>query len=158
MHVSYRLPIRSVKTRWNSVFEMVDPLISLWRPLNAVMKQVAPKDNTKFSAAFMNDANMAFSNHELSSFERVKTFLEPFYQTTKDLSVGHHPTVHLVIPLFTYLCKSMEAICRNNDHPDFLRNGAQAALDKLKKYMNCICRSDACIVATCELCISVIWF
>jgi hypothetical protein len=150
MGVTFKLPICSVKTQWNLVYKMIDPLIDLWRPLNAVMLHVRPNEHAAYCAAFLHDRNMAFQNEELAHFVTLKMFLLPFYDATKRLSVGHRPTVHLVIPVFANLCYKLESICSDVALPSFLKNGAQVALAKLKKYQNCICRSDACIVATCE--------
>ncbi|KAI9347658.1 hypothetical protein BDR26DRAFT_916056 [Obelidium mucronatum] len=147
MNVSFRLLIQAVKTRWNSVYEMIDPLIHLWRPLNAVMLQVQPQQYAKYCSAFCGDSSMAFGDSDLRHFKALKVFLQPFYDATKRLSAGDTPTAHLVIPQFTSLCNQMKGII-DDVNPMWLRNGAQCALAKLEKYSDAICKCDGYIVAT----------
>ncbi|KAI9325995.1 ribonuclease H-like domain-containing protein [Obelidium mucronatum] len=147
MNVSFRLLIQAVKTRWNSVHEMIDPLIHLWRPLNAVMLQVQPQQYAKYCSAFRGDSSMAFGDSDLHHFKALKVFLQPFYDATKQLSAGDTPTAHLVIPQFTSLCNQMKGII-DDVNPMWLRNGAQCALAKLEKYSDAICKCDGYIVAT----------
>ncbi|KAI9352214.1 hypothetical protein BDR26DRAFT_329232 [Obelidium mucronatum] len=113
--VPFKMMLPAVKTRWNSVYEMIDPLIHVWDPLNIVLATVAPRDQAKYCMGFSRDENMAFKPTDLSHFKQLKQFLQPFYNATKRLSVGSKPTTHIIIPLMVSLCSDLKSI--SGDYP-----------------------------------------
>ncbi|KAI9310426.1 hypothetical protein BDR26DRAFT_1017538 [Obelidium mucronatum] len=108
---------------------------------------VAPREHAKYCIGFSRDDNMAFKDTDLRHFKDLKQFLQPFYNATKRLSIGHKPTIHIVVPLMVSLCSDLKAIS-NGFFPYYLRNGAACALEKLEKYAYEICSSDAYIIPT----------
>ncbi|KAJ3010273.1 hypothetical protein NUW54_g1148 [Trametes sanguinea] len=153
--VRHLVPVRSMPTRWNTVFAEIERGLFL-RPvhaatpsphvINAWVEQMDKGLTGRKKAAATQQKNCLFlSPRDWAQLEAIRDILSPFNDVTHLLSKGDVPTLPMVLPLYKHLESHLKAqktkLRSNEDLP--LHHGCQKALDKLTIYMEKALYSNA---------------
>lgn len=101
--IPFRIPVRDVATRWNSLTRVIDRALEL-RP--ALDKLVGLKQFNKTSGAKVNHFRLEPVHWLLLT--QLKLLLDQFVEATEHISQYNHPLLHEVIPLIDILTESLD--------------------------------------------------
>lgn len=116
-----RLPILDVKTRWNSVYLLLDRALLMRDAIHILANQTE-----------MGLKNEALSFDQWTILEKVRDFLKIFKDVTLIMEGYKKPTLSYTVPLFDILVKNLTLLTRNTS--DEIQEAAQLALNKVNAY------------------------
>lgn len=132
--VKYQVPIIDVKNRWNSTYLMIRRAKDLKIPLRALYLH-----EKSFTSLQLSDEDWLY-------LDLVEELLRKFDRATQYMSMERHSTIPSYIPTLNWIIDSVHDFA--NRHTGTLRNAAQGALLKLKKYEVKIDKSIIPFIAT----------
>lgn len=141
--------VRAVKTRWNTVTEVLDRALKMRNVLGGLCDTVEfnKRDGVRLRRYILSDSEWVIVN-ELHQLLMVRTFIlprrtrtnvhfmfwQPFLYATQKISTSGHALVHEVIPYFDLLTEHVERFKHNTQLSDAVRAGAQRGRAILDKY------------------------
>ena len=118
-----RLPILDVKTRWNSIYLLLERAIKLRIPLDLIARQ-----------SNMGLAEFAVTDDEWTLVQQIFEFLQIFYDITLEIEGNKTPTLSLTVPLYDLLLSDLKEVVTDPLQPECIKKGADAAITKIIKY------------------------
>lgn len=94
---SQKILIQEVRTRWNSLYEMVASYLKIHETVSRAIRKI----NTDKSSKARPPKDLAIE--EVESLMEVQTILKPFFLVTQELCSQKHVTVSKIIPLLKIL-------------------------------------------------------
>jgi hypothetical protein len=115
-------PILDVTTRWNSSCEMIERALKVQNVLDAVARTEGELNNNVLTKV------------EWNRLKQLVEILQPFKEATVIMSSSSYPTLSMVVPFYHELLKTLEDSMNNNEIPEWLSQGCDAAKKKLLNY------------------------
>lgn len=117
-------PVLEVVTRWNSIYDCVNRAIELQYGIERMSEEHLGRI----------DQNDEISKDDWKNLRLIREFLKIFSELTPDIEGFKHPTITLVVPLYSYLLEELQEWVVDNSKSAEIRTGAQSALSKIQKY------------------------
>ncbi|OJT06793.1 hypothetical protein TRAPUB_2358 [Trametes pubescens] len=121
--------VRAVKTRWNTVTEVLDRALKMRNVLGGLCDKVEfnKRDGVRLRRYILSDSEWVIVNE-------LHQLLMPFLYATRKISTSGRALVHEVIPYFDLLTEHVEHFKHNTQLSDAVRAGAQRGRAILDKY------------------------
>lgn len=106
-HTQVLNPVKSVVTRWNSIFFVLERLLKLRESVELLIKNLSNDPNRDYKNDGISLDSLFLTNNEWVAVEELVNILKPFADATKILSGSNYPTLNIVNPIINNLNKKL---------------------------------------------------
>lgn len=95
LNAALKVTLKSnISIRWNTVFYMLESVIQNWEGINEILTAKNEMDRLQ--------------NIDIETLNVIRNFLKIFEEATTEIEASRRPTLHIVIPWYFRLLKSLE--------------------------------------------------